>query len=193
MEISGSALDAIVAGCSTCERLQCDGTVGFGGSPDENGETYLDAMIMDGTSKNAGAVGHLHNMRNAILLAKYVMLYTEHTFLVGPRAFDFGRQMGFEEEPTETVESRARWSSWKEANCQPNFWAPVGLLTPNPKESCGPYTPTELNDVNYRHRTDRYKMSNENSHDTIGMIAVDGDKNIIAGTSTNGASFKIPG
>ena len=43
-----SAVDAVVAGCSTCEQLQCDGTVGYGGSPDESGETALDAMIMDG-------------------------------------------------------------------------------------------------------------------------------------------------
>lgn len=44
----GSAIDAIVAGCSACERAQCDGSVGFGGSPDENSETTLDAMLMDG-------------------------------------------------------------------------------------------------------------------------------------------------
>ena len=45
---NGSALDAVEAGCSKCEELQCDGTVGYGGGPDENGETTLDAMIMDG-------------------------------------------------------------------------------------------------------------------------------------------------
>lgn len=44
----GSALDAVERGCAVCEREQCDGTVGFGGSPDEFGETTLDAMIMDG-------------------------------------------------------------------------------------------------------------------------------------------------
>lgn len=44
----GNYLDAIVEGCSVCEREQCDGTVGYGGSPDENGETTLDAFIMDG-------------------------------------------------------------------------------------------------------------------------------------------------
>lgn len=43
-----SAIQAVVEGCSVCEREQCDGTVGYGGSPDENGETTLDAMIMDG-------------------------------------------------------------------------------------------------------------------------------------------------
>lgn len=44
----GSALDAVEQGCTVCEVEQCDGTVGYGGSPDENGETTLDAMIMDG-------------------------------------------------------------------------------------------------------------------------------------------------
>lgn len=44
----GSTLDAVENGCAMCEREQCDGSVGFGGSPDELGETTLDAMIMDG-------------------------------------------------------------------------------------------------------------------------------------------------
>ena len=48
LEGGGSALDAVEAGCSLCEELRCDGTVGWGGSPDEDGETTLDAMIMDG-------------------------------------------------------------------------------------------------------------------------------------------------
>ncbi len=35
-------------GCARCEEDQCDLTVGFGGSPDEDGETTLDAVIIDG-------------------------------------------------------------------------------------------------------------------------------------------------
>jgi len=31
------------------------------------------------------------------------------------------------------------------------------------------------------------------NHDTIGIIAIDHAGNIAAGTSTNGAKFKIPG
>ncbi len=48
--LSGGAtpVEAVVAGCSRCEQDQCNGTVGFGGSPDEAGETTLDAMVMDG-------------------------------------------------------------------------------------------------------------------------------------------------
>ena len=48
MSKSGSALDGVEMGCTQCEGEQCDGTVGYGGSPDESGETTLDAMIMDG-------------------------------------------------------------------------------------------------------------------------------------------------
>lgn len=44
----GSVLDAVEKGCTRCEIEQCDGTVGYGGSPDEAGETTLDALIMNG-------------------------------------------------------------------------------------------------------------------------------------------------
>ena len=44
----GTAVNAVLAGGTACENEPCDVTVGFGGSPDENGETSLDAMIMDG-------------------------------------------------------------------------------------------------------------------------------------------------
>merc|ERR1712223_2159831 len=68
LQNNGSALDAIEQGCMTCERLQCDHTVGYGGSPDENGETTLDSMIMDGATFNVGAVASLRNIKPAYLL-----------------------------------------------------------------------------------------------------------------------------
>ena len=42
----------IAQGCSFCEvnTKQCNFTVGYGGSPDEAGQTTLDAVIMDGVS-----------------------------------------------------------------------------------------------------------------------------------------------
>ena len=48
-------------GCTRCEELQCDRTVGFGGSPDEAGETTLDALIMDGDSMRVSAAAHCGN------------------------------------------------------------------------------------------------------------------------------------
>lgn len=48
LQSGGSVLDAVEKGCARCEREQCDGSVGYGGSPDEAGETTLDALIMNG-------------------------------------------------------------------------------------------------------------------------------------------------
>ncbi|CAM1323332.1 AGA (predicted) [Pycnogonum litorale] len=79
----GSAVDAVVSGCSVCEEQQCDFAVGYGGSPDENGETTLDAMIMDGNTLDVGGVGCLRRIKSAISVARHVMQYTEHTLLVG--------------------------------------------------------------------------------------------------------------
>jgi len=42
-------LDAVERGCGRCEVDQCDGSVGYGGSPDERGETSLDALIINGS------------------------------------------------------------------------------------------------------------------------------------------------
>ena len=62
---ASNALDAVEAGCTQCEVDQCDGTVGYGGSPDENGETRLDAMIMDGNTGNVGAVASMGRIKSA--------------------------------------------------------------------------------------------------------------------------------
>ena len=66
-------------------------------------------------------------------------------------------------------------------------------VVPNPETSCGPYHPLNIpKSVNHPINTEN-KFGKRGNHDTIGMIALDHDGHIAAGTSTNGASFKIPG
>jgi len=36
-------------------------------------------------------------------------------------------------------------------------------------------------------------IGNEKNHDTIGILAIDSQRRVAAGTSTNGAKYKIPG
>lgn len=186
----GSALDAIEKGCTVCQDLQCDGSVGFGGSPDENGETTLDAMIMDGITHDVGAVGALRRIKDVISVARAVMEHTTHTLLVGEQATQFAKAMGFKEESLTTNRSTAIFNKWIENNCQPNYWTNV---VPDPKTSCGPYTPSEKI-INTKHSVaiegQNYNIDN---HDTIGMITIDVNGNIAAGTSTNGATHKVPG
>ncbi|CAH1159459.1 unnamed protein product [Phaedon cochleariae] len=184
-----AALDALTAGCETCQDEQCDTTVGFGGSPDENGETALDAMIFDGDVMDMGAVGSLRRVKNAISVARQVLEHTEHSFLVGSLATGFAVQFGYREESLQTNFSLGQWKNWINNKCQPNFWKNV---VPDPKHSCGPYYPPQEQSSREidENRGNNYDSKN---HDTIGMIVIAGNGHVVAGTSTNGAKFKIPG
>lgn len=184
----GSAVDAVVAGCSQCEADQCRGTVGYGGDPDENGETTLDAMIMDGKTMDVGSVAALRMVKPAIAVARAVMDYTQHTLLVGDQATMFAEEMGFTVESLSTNKSKTEWKKWINNKCQPNFRQNV---LPNPKTSCGPYKPKQMTDT---HIKDRQPLGiSPTNHDTIGMIAIDKHGDISSGTSTNGLTHKIPG
>ncbi|XP_023951071.2 N(4)-(Beta-N-acetylglucosaminyl)-L-asparaginase [Bicyclus anynana] len=186
----GYSLDAIEKGTSICEEQQCDGTVGYGGSPDEDGETTLDALIMDGRTMNVGAVAALRRVKSAASVARRVLEHTKHSILVGELATKFAVQMGFHEETLTTSISKRMWLKWYyKDHCQPNFWMNV---SPDPSKFCGPYRTTDdFTHKNYDWlpltKIDRF------NHDTIGMVAIDNKGDIAAGTSTNGAKFKIPG
>lgn len=185
LQSGGSVLDAVEKGCARCEMEQCDGSVGYGGSPDETGETTLDAMIMNGDTMEVGAVADLRRIKNAIGVARAVMEHTEHTLLVGESASVFAENMGFVAEDLTTNNSVNIFSQWLKGNCQPNYRKNV---FPDPSKSCGPYKPR----ATVRQNTGA-QLVNTRSHDTIGMIVLDQHGHLAAGTSTNGLTHKIPG
>lgn len=177
-----SALDAVEAGGIACERNQCDGSVGYGGSPDEDCETTLDALIMDGTTMKSGAVAALRRVRDAISVARHVLEYTTHSMLVGDFATEFAIQNGFKVENLTTKASYEQCRAWKAKGCQPNYRINVN---PDPSESCGPYV-SLLQPRNQ-------PFTHQASHDTLSLITIHSDGTMAAGTTTNGAPHKIPG
>ncbi|KAF7244069.1 N(4)-(beta-N-acetylglucosaminyl)-L-asparaginase, partial [Varanus komodoensis] len=188
LQAGGSELDAVEKGCGQCEIEQCDGSVGYGGNPDEHGETTLDAMIMDGNTMQVGAVADLRRIKNAIGVARKVIEHTRHTLLVGESASLFAESMGFQSEDLTTQNSLAVYLKWLNRSCQPNFWKNV---TPDASKSCGPYKPA-AEFSKEEQKTSERKIQVHN-HDTIGMIVIGKTGHIVAGTSTNGADHKIQG
>ena len=199
---AGSVLDAIERGCSTCEALQCDKTVGFGGNPDEQGETTLDAHIMNGDTFEIGGVADLRHVKTAITTARYVLEKTDHSVLAGMHATAFAQMMGQKVESLTTVESLNMYKEWRQKHhCQPNFWKHVH---PNPKKHCGPYKVKDT-DMYGEEKEEESDIANENAglkglihadehnHDTISMIALDVNGHMACGSSTNGLNHKIPG
>jgi N4-(beta-N-acetylglucosaminyl)-L-asparaginase len=190
------ALDAIEAGCAACERTRCDGTVGAGGSPDEACETTLDALIMDGTTLNSGAVGGLRRIRRAISAARAVLEHTRHSMLVGDLATAFAVENGLgPEEDLGSEESRKRCENWRREGCKGNFRVRV---EPDPERSCGPYRPVPVRQ-GFEWDLGRCGLDGQSagdglpSHDTMSMVVIDGSGAMAAGTTTNGAAFKVPG
>ncbi|KAF4465506.1 N(4)-(beta-N-acetylglucosaminyl)-L-asparaginase [Fusarium albosuccineum] len=177
-----SPLDAVEIGGLTCERNQCDGSVGYGGSPDENCETTLDAMIMDGNTFNTGAVAALRRVRSAISVARHVLEHTTHSLLAGDQATAFALQNGFKVENLTTSGSAEKCQAWRDDKCQPNYRLNV---RPDPLTSCGPYEPLSQKAFN--------PDSKQASHDTLSLIALHSNGSMAAGTTTNGASHKVPG
>ncbi|XP_073343801.1 N(4)-(beta-N-acetylglucosaminyl)-L-asparaginase isoform X1 [Pagrus major] len=185
LQSGGSVLDAVQMGLARCETDQCNESVGFGGSPDESGETTLDAMLVNGDTLEVGAVAGLRRIKNAIGVARAVMEHTDHTLLVGESASEFAENMGFIAEDLTSNNSRNMFTEWLRRNCQPNFRKNV---FPDPTKYCGPYKAGAP-----RKQYKRVERANTRSHDTIGMIAVDLDGHMAAGTSTNGMTHKVPG
>ncbi|KAL7015909.1 hypothetical protein ACKWTF_016728 [Chironomus riparius] len=183
-----SAISAVVEGCTVCEVEQCDGSVGYGGSPNEEGETTLDAMIMDGKTMKVGAVGGLRSIKAAISVAWHIFYYTKHTLLVGDQATEFAIKMGFIKESLSTESSENIITNWMNNSCQPNYWMNV---MPTPTSGCGPYE--KIESIEGQRIQVQMVQNDDNNHDTIGMIAIDKNGDVAAGTSTNGLTYKIPG
>lgn len=112
MEILGNgghALDAVEATIRLVEDNPDDHTVGLGGYPNLDGEVELDAAIMDGTTRHAGAVGALRNYRAAISVARAVMERTAHVLIVGEGAGRLASEIGLEPESLLTEHSEQVW------------------------------------------------------------------------------------
>jgi L-asparaginase / beta-aspartyl-peptidase len=85
LEGGGAALDAVT---HACVRMEDSGLfhAGRGSSPTSNGHAELDASIMDGSTRQAGAIAAVHAVKNPILAARIVMEHTPHVLMVGSEA-----------------------------------------------------------------------------------------------------------
>jgi len=104
----GSALDAVTAAVVLLEDDPLF-NAGRGATFTFDGRIELDAAVMDGRERAAGAVAGVTTVRNPVLLARAVMEAGPHVLLAGAGAERFAREHGFEPvDPTwfETPERR---------------------------------------------------------------------------------------
>ena len=103
----GSSLDAVEA---TVRVLEDDPhfNAGRGSVFTYDGRIEMDASIMDGRNRNAGAVTGVTATRNPIGLARRVMEQSPHVFLSREGADQFSREQGLPQEPPEYFQTPER-------------------------------------------------------------------------------------
>jgi beta-aspartyl-peptidase (threonine type) len=92
----GSALDSVEAAARTLEDDPCF-NAGRGSVFTYQRTIEMDAAIMDGPSRDAGAVAGVTATRNPISLARAVMEKSPHVFLAREGADQFSREQGLEQ------------------------------------------------------------------------------------------------
>ncbi|MGI8794408.1 MAG: isoaspartyl peptidase/L-asparaginase, partial [Acidimicrobiales bacterium] len=181
----GHALDAVEAGCREVEDNPDDHTVGYGGYPNLEGIVELDASIMDGETRRAGAVGGLRGYRAAVTVARAVLDRLPHVLVVGEGAARLAAEIGLQAEDLLTDEAARVWEDGLSGRLDggslgARMLALVSELATDPDRARAvagadgqPSGPPDASTVNF--------------------IAIDGNGRMASAVSTSGWAWKYPG
>jgi len=182
-------LDALIAGVNIPELDPLEMGIGFGSLPNADGVVQLDASVMHGPRRRAGAVASIEGVRTPSLVAKAVMDYTDHHLLVGHDAREFARQLGFTiEDDLNTADSRRLWLEWKRRLDGERWLDPSGQgRQPRPRHERDPGLAAGLSMV-------RDGLIREGSFwGTINCNGISPAGDLCGVTTTSGLAWKIPG
>ena len=126
LSAGGSALDAVEAAIVILED-DPKFNAGRGAVFTYQGTNELDASIMDGRTRAAGAVAATTHTKNPIRLARAVMEKGPHVFLSGAGADEFSRENGLEQVDPDWFATPERWRQLQELKAQKLGWYDVDL------------------------------------------------------------------
>jgi beta-aspartyl-peptidase (threonine type) len=104
----GSALDAVTAAVCALEDDSLF-NAGRGAVFTRAGTQEMDAAVMDGRERRAGAVAGIFGPKNPVLAARAVMERSPHVLLIGEGAAAFCREMGLAFADPDYFFTEARW------------------------------------------------------------------------------------
>ncbi|RUO49978.1 isoaspartyl peptidase/L-asparaginase family protein [Pseudidiomarina donghaiensis] len=162
LEKGGDSMDAIVVAIQILEDSPLF-NAGRGAVYTWDGHHELDASIMNGATREAGAVASVKTVKSPIALAREVMEESVHVMLSGEGAEAFGKQQGLELVDNSYFNTDARFKALQRMKKQ------VG----NPQDKTA-----------WAHMDDNFKYG------TVGAVALDKHGNLAAGTSTGGMTGK---
>lgn len=114
LELGGSALDAVEHTIQYMENSPLFNS-GKGAVFTHEGRNELDASIMNGADRSAGAVGGVTIVKNPISAARAVMEKSKHVLLVGKGAEEFATEQGLEIVNPSYFYTEDRWNRLQSA------------------------------------------------------------------------------
>jgi L-asparaginase / beta-aspartyl-peptidase len=109
----GSALDAVSAAVMALEDEPLF-NAGRGAVYTSAGKQEMDAAVMDGRDRSAGAVAGICGPRNPVLAARAVMEHSGHVLLIGESAMEFCRRQGLAFAEPSYFYTEQRWQALQE-------------------------------------------------------------------------------
>ena len=173
-----SALESVVRAVSAFEDCPLF-NAGRGSVYTRQGTHEMDASLMDGASRAAGAVASVARVKNPIQAARAVMEHSPHVLMVGQGAEDFLREQGITFAPDEYFHTEFRLAQLKAAQAADR----VSLDHDTDPRRGG--TPSGADKMAFSGGTG--KMG------TVGAVALDKNGCLAAATSTGGMTNKLPG
>lgn len=113
LENGGPAMEAVVAAVCVMEDSPLF-NAGRGSVFTHKGTHEMDAAVMNGENRMAGAVALITGIKNPVLLAKDVMEKSGHVFLAGEGAMNFAASLGYTTEPESYFYDELRYRQWQQ-------------------------------------------------------------------------------
>ena len=172
---SGTSTDAVIAAIEVLENSPLF-NAGKGSVFTHHETNEMDASIMEGKTKNAGATAGIRTVKNPIKLAFAIMTKSEHVMLSGKGAEEFAELMGLEIVDSSYFYDENRYKQLKKVQESDR-----SMLD---HDSDKPINDSSEIEFNIKLDPDDKKFG------TVGAVALDKFGNLAAGTSTGGMTNK---
>lgn len=150
------------------------------------GTVELDASVMEGREKRAGAVASVTTIRNPVNAARAVMEHSRHVLLVGSGAEKFAAERKLDLVETEYFHTERQRQSLKKA-------LEREMQSGRTPASKSPATKPEPKSSEDQESDKSESQEKSSPHGTVGAVALDRAGNLAAATSTGGMNAKRAG
>lgn len=165
LSTGGNSIDAVIAAITVMEDSPLF-NAGKGAVFNHDGRNEMDASIMDGSTRKAGAVAAITTIRNPICAAHAVMANSSYVMLMGQGAETFAAEQGLEIVDTSYFFTQHRWNQLQRAIAKEQVLLDHDADLDPSLPAC------------------------DEKHGTVGAVALDSYGNLAAGTSTGGLTNK---